>query len=30
MEVVAPCFQGMDDSKEFVVIDVIVPFRGGE
>ena len=30
MEVVAPGFQGANDSEEFAVIDVIVAFSGGE
>ena len=30
MEIVAPRFQGTNDGKKFVVIDVIVPFDGGE
>jgi len=30
MEVVAPSFQGADDGKEFAVVDVVIPFRGGE
>ena len=30
MEVVAPSFQGANDSKEFTVVDVVISFRGGE
>ena len=30
MEIVAPRFQGADDSKEFAVIDIVIPFSGGE
>ena len=30
MEIVAPRFQGANDSEEFAVIDVVVPFGGGE
>ena len=30
MKVMAPRFQGTDDSKEFPVIDVVVSFCGGE
>ena len=30
MEVVAPRFQGANDGKEFTVIDVVIPFCGGE
>ena len=27
VEIVSPRFQGMDDSEEFSVIDIVVPFR---
>ena len=30
MEVVAPSFQGANDSKKLMVVDVVIPFRGGE
>ena len=30
MEIVAPRFQGANDGEEFVVIDIIVSFGGGE
>ena len=30
MKIVAPGFQGADNSKEFMVIDVVVPLSGGE
>ena len=30
MEIVAPRFQGANDGKEFAVIDIVVPFGGGE
>ena len=30
MEIVAPGFQGTNDSEEFAVIDVIISFGGGE
>ena len=30
MEVVAPSFQGANDSKKLTVVDVVIPFRGGE
>ena len=30
MEIVAPCFQGANDGKEFAVVDVVIPFRRGE
>ena len=30
MEIMSPGFEGMDDSQEFSVIDIIVPFHWGE
>ena len=30
MEVVSPRLQGMDDGKEFSVVDIVVSFRRGE
>ena len=30
MEVMLPGLQGTDDSKEFTVVDVVVPFGGRE
>ena len=30
MEVVAPSFQGANDSKKLTVVDVVIPFRRGE
>ena len=30
MKIVAPGFQGTDNSKEFSVVDVVVPLSGGE
>ena len=30
VEVVAPGFQGANNSKEFSIINIVVPFRGGE
>ena len=30
MKIVAPRFQGADDGKEFAVIDIVIPFSGGE
>ena len=30
MQIVAPGFQGVDDSEEFAIIDIIVSFGGGE
>ena len=30
MEVVVPSFQGANDSKKLTVVDVVIPFRGGE
>ena len=30
MEVVVPSFQGVNDSKKLTVVDVVIPFRGGE
>ena len=29
-EVLSPCFKGVEDGKEFSVIDVVVTFGGGE
>ena len=29
-EVLSPCLKGMEDGEEFSVIDVVVPFGGGE
>ena len=30
VEVVAPRFQGANDSEEFSIIDIVVAFSGGE
>ena len=30
MQIVAPGFQGVDDSEEFTIIDIVVSFGGGE
>ena len=30
MEIVVPRFQGANDSKEFTVVDVVIPLGGGE
>jgi hypothetical protein len=27
-KIVPPCFQGMDDGKEFLIIDLVVSFSG--
>lgn len=29
-EIMPPCFKGVDDCKEFSIIDLIVPFSRGE